>query len=123
MRYWWVNQNQTFAHETAGGYLWSTKRSKNGARNPIARTVEERTGSVNPCECRPREPIGRATRSDSRSRSDFSGVSPSSLTTDLGIVVAMGDAAEADAPAERRASMQAHARLRTPSVKRMAEEA
>jgi len=35
MRYWWVNQNQTFAQETAGGYLWSPKRSKIGARNPF----------------------------------------------------------------------------------------
>jgi hypothetical protein len=34
MRFWWVNQNQTFAQETAGGYLWLAKRSKNGARNP-----------------------------------------------------------------------------------------
>jgi len=35
MRYWWVNQNQTFRHELAGGYLWSPKRNKNGARNPF----------------------------------------------------------------------------------------
>jgi putative restriction endonuclease len=35
MRYWWVNQNQTFRHEVAGGYLWSPKRNKNGARNPF----------------------------------------------------------------------------------------
>lgn len=35
MRYWWVNQNQTFRHEFSGGYLWSPKRNKNGARNPF----------------------------------------------------------------------------------------
>lgn len=35
MRYWWVNQNQTFRQEMAGGYLWSPKRNKNGARNPF----------------------------------------------------------------------------------------
>jgi putative restriction endonuclease len=35
MRYWWVNQNQTFLHELAGGYLWSPKRNKNGVRNPF----------------------------------------------------------------------------------------
>jgi hypothetical protein len=35
MRHWWVNQNQTFRHELAGGYLWSPKRNKNGARNPF----------------------------------------------------------------------------------------
>ena len=33
MRYWWVNQNQTFAKESGGNYLWSPKRNKNGARN------------------------------------------------------------------------------------------
>src|SRR6059036_2139534 len=27
MRYWWVNQNQTFRQEIAGGYLWSPKRN------------------------------------------------------------------------------------------------
>ena len=35
MRSWWVNQNQTFPQETAGGYLWSPKRSKSSARNPF----------------------------------------------------------------------------------------
>jgi hypothetical protein len=35
MRFWWVNQNQAFAQETARGYLWSPKRNKNGARNPF----------------------------------------------------------------------------------------
>lgn len=33
MRYWWVNQNQTYRHEVAGGYLWSPKRNANGNRN------------------------------------------------------------------------------------------
>jgi hypothetical protein len=35
MRYWWVNQNQTFRHELAGGYLRSPKRNTNRARNPF----------------------------------------------------------------------------------------
>lgn len=35
MRYWWVNQNQTFRQETAGGYLWSPKLKKGGVRNPF----------------------------------------------------------------------------------------
>lgn len=35
MRYWWVNQNQTYRHEVPGGYLWSPKRKKNNARNPF----------------------------------------------------------------------------------------
>lgn len=33
MRYWWVNQNQTYIHEIQGGFLWSPKRSKGGVRN------------------------------------------------------------------------------------------
>lgn len=33
MRYWWVNQKQTFRQEFAGGYLWSPKRKKNGQQN------------------------------------------------------------------------------------------
>ena len=35
MRYWWVNQNQTYRHEVQGGYLWSPKRKANQARNPF----------------------------------------------------------------------------------------
>src|ERR1700682_4771383 len=41
MRYWWVNQNQTFRHELAGGYLWSPKRNANGARNPFYESMRE----------------------------------------------------------------------------------
>jgi len=41
VRYWWVNQNQTFRHELAGGYLWSPKRNANGARNPFYETMRE----------------------------------------------------------------------------------
>lgn len=35
MRYWWVNQNQTYRHEVSGNYLWSPKRKANGDRNPF----------------------------------------------------------------------------------------
>lgn len=35
MRYWWVNQNQTYRHEVRGGYLWSPKRKANQAKNPF----------------------------------------------------------------------------------------
>ena len=35
MRYWWVNQNQTYRQEVQGGYLWSPKRKANLARNPF----------------------------------------------------------------------------------------
>jgi putative restriction endonuclease len=41
MRYWWVNQNQTFHQEIAGGYLWSPKRNANGARNPFYESMRE----------------------------------------------------------------------------------
>ncbi len=33
MRYWWVNQNQTYASEVPGGFMWSPKSKKNGGRN------------------------------------------------------------------------------------------
>lgn len=41
MRFWWVNQNQTFEQETSGGYLWSPKRNANGARNPFYESMRE----------------------------------------------------------------------------------
>ena len=41
MRYWWVNQNQTYRQEQAGGYLWSPKRNANGAKNPFYESMRE----------------------------------------------------------------------------------
>src|SRR5690242_5667501 len=41
MRYWWVNQNQTYKQEIQGGYLWSPKRNANGARNPFYESMRE----------------------------------------------------------------------------------
>lgn len=41
MRYWWVNQNQTYRHEVPGGYLWSPKRRANGATNPFYEFMRE----------------------------------------------------------------------------------
>lgn len=41
MRYWWVNQNQTYRHELRGGYLWSPKRKKDGSRNPFYEFMRE----------------------------------------------------------------------------------
>lgn len=41
MRYWWVNQNQTYRQETAGGYLWSPKRNADGRRNPYYEFMRE----------------------------------------------------------------------------------
>jgi hypothetical protein len=57
LRYWWVNQNQTYRHEVAGGYLWSPKRNAKGARSPFYESMREvaviaatRAGcSVAPC--------------------------------------------------------------------------
>lgn len=33
MRYWWVNQNQTYDFEVPGGFLWSPKTRSDGGRN------------------------------------------------------------------------------------------
>jgi putative restriction endonuclease len=41
MRYWWVNQNQTYDHEISGGYLWSPKRKADGSRNPFYEFMRE----------------------------------------------------------------------------------
>lgn len=41
MRYWWVNQNQTYAHEVHGNYLWSPKVNANGHRNPFYESMRE----------------------------------------------------------------------------------
>ena len=41
MRYWWVNQNQTYRQERGGGYLWSPKRKAGGQRNPFYESMRE----------------------------------------------------------------------------------
>lgn len=41
MRFWWVNQNQTYKQEVLGGYLWSPKTKANGARNPFYEFMRE----------------------------------------------------------------------------------
>lgn len=41
MRYWWVSQNQTFEHETRGGYLWSPKLKRDGTLNHYYETMRE----------------------------------------------------------------------------------
>jgi hypothetical protein len=41
MRYWWVNQNQTYRQEIGGGYLWSPKRKRNNQRNPFYEYMRE----------------------------------------------------------------------------------
>lgn len=41
MRYWWVNQNQTYQHEVPGGYLWCPKVKANGHVNPFYEFMRE----------------------------------------------------------------------------------
>jgi hypothetical protein len=41
MRFWWVNQNQTYQQERDGGYLWSPKRNANNSRNHFYETMRE----------------------------------------------------------------------------------
>ena len=40
-RYWWVNQNKTHREEIAGGFMWSPKTKKNGARNQFYDNMQE----------------------------------------------------------------------------------
>jgi len=35
MRYWWVNQNQTYSKEIRGNFMWSPKANSDGHRNPF----------------------------------------------------------------------------------------
>lgn len=41
MRYWWVNQNQTYRFEVPGGFLWSPKTRADGGQNYFYKTMEE----------------------------------------------------------------------------------
>jgi putative restriction endonuclease len=41
MRYWWVNQNETYRTEVRGNFLWSPKVKANGARNPFYDTMRQ----------------------------------------------------------------------------------
>jgi hypothetical protein len=41
MRYWWVNQNQTYREEIRGGFMWSPKQNANGARNQFYENMRE----------------------------------------------------------------------------------
>ena len=41
MRYWWVNQNQTYRFEVPGGFLWSPKTRADGGRNHFYETMNE----------------------------------------------------------------------------------
>ena len=41
MRYWWVNQNQTYKAEVRGSFMWSPKQNANGARNQFYENMRE----------------------------------------------------------------------------------
>ena len=41
MRYWWVNQNQTYKSEVPGGFMWSPKTRADGARNQFYENMQE----------------------------------------------------------------------------------
>lgn len=41
MRYWWVNQNQTYRAEVRGNFMWSPKANANGARNQFYDNMRE----------------------------------------------------------------------------------
>lgn len=41
MQYWWVNQNRTYEHEVPGGFLWSPKKNKNGAKNQFYENMRQ----------------------------------------------------------------------------------
>jgi len=41
MRYWWVNQNQTYRAEVRGSFMWSPKRNANGVRNRFYENMRE----------------------------------------------------------------------------------
>jgi putative restriction endonuclease len=41
MRYWWVNQNQTYRAELRGSFMWSPKQNANGARNQFYDNMTE----------------------------------------------------------------------------------
>ena len=43
MRYWWVNQNQTYRAEVRGSFMWSPKRNANGARNQFYENMQSVT--------------------------------------------------------------------------------
>jgi hypothetical protein len=41
MRYWWVNQNQTYRAEIRGSFMWSPKKNANGVRNQFYENMRE----------------------------------------------------------------------------------
>lgn len=47
MKYWWVNQKQTYGQESSGGYMWSPKTSSSGGRIQYYENMREvRPGDI-----------------------------------------------------------------------------
>ena len=40
MRFWWVNQNQTYKNEVPGGFMWSPKTRSDGGRNQFYENMQ-----------------------------------------------------------------------------------
>jgi putative restriction endonuclease len=76
MNFWWVNQNQTYKAEVQGGFLWSPKNNKNGAKNQFyANMTLVRPGDVvfSFCDTRIRA-IGKALAgAETATKPDFGG--------------------------------------------------
>jgi hypothetical protein len=47
MRYWLVNQNQTYRHEVPGGYMWSPKVKASGHANAFYDFTRQKWGQSN----------------------------------------------------------------------------
>lgn len=76
MKYWWVNQNQTYKAEVGGGFLWSPKTRADGAKNHFYENMQEvEAGDVVFSFCDTKiKAIGLAThRAVSAAKPDFGG--------------------------------------------------
>lgn len=74
MKYWWVSQNQTYKQEVPGGFMWSPKTKKNGAKNHFYDNMRQvRAGDIILSFCDTEiKAIGIATGSaQSRTKPDF----------------------------------------------------
>lgn len=77
MRYWWVNQNQTFKVEVRGSFMWSPKTRIDGARNEFYDTMQRvESGDVVFSFCDTYiKAVGVATgRAQTAPKPDFGGV-------------------------------------------------
>ena len=76
MKYWWVNQNQTYKAEVGGGFLWSPKTRSDGAKNHFYENMQEvETGDVifSFCDTKIKAVGLAAQRAVSAAKPDFGG--------------------------------------------------